>query len=797
MFLFALMMPCVGALAESVRVLPTPQHLQELKDSLVLTHGSSVVIAPGPVKSGGSEKLNIAASFLKRDLEQADSSLKVEVANEVKGPSATIYLWDYSVDPKPSLDLNTLDRETLTSRRHFGQSYVIRTPDEQSIWVIGSTDQGVLLGVLTVLQLISKTADGVKLNGVYVRDYPDFQYRNAANWLLNGEGTRWSLDRGQGIEDYKRVCQRKMDDALRFKINMITFDGFGWGLERRFKGYGELMRDVNKYARARGIHLVFGGYGAGYGFSYQKGPLYEEAPYLDKAFENRESYPYGPTYQCMGFPESRSGVDPSTLGTCRGNEELNRLKAEELRKFVEAAEPGALYIHHEDFGGYRGTEGIWQKRCPRCRSRWPNNSLQAKDGGAGGLANGYSALTRAVQSVKNPATGYDASRDCEIILVSPVYEPDSPSSDDWSNVLDLWKNIALQLPRADNLQVCFREVFPQEYGGETWIAAFNSVMASAGVNLGAYMFFLGGADNYATSRNLSGAPAMDAEFFGARSIFNMSGHFFNEPQAAINAEYAWNTHSTGLARKPGKHHEIVELYHRYMFEPGQPSEVFGAGGIYELACKLLYGLRAASIMASYFEEKAWVPDGGSDYESEKTTYLPMAFNSAVATPVHWRDLALDSKTWGTTISNETYAEEVKSLQISPKELHRRLARRWNTLAELNAKGMRYVDEALRSDARPGSIEDLRFLMTMFQVHQPLIESLVDFHTGMEKYLSSPADTAKARESFRRALVQATRAQEAAEKAFPNPIDPSGGEVGIIRTHSPRLVEAIKVMLGHF
>src|SRR5262249_39839497 len=120
-----------------------------------------------------------------------------------------------------------------------------------------------------------------------------------------------------------------------------------------------------------------------------------------------------------------------------------------------------------------------------------------------------------------------------------------------------------------------------------------------------------------------------------------------------------------------------------------------------------------------------------------------------------------------------------------------------TLAELNAKGMRYVDEALRSDPRPGSIEDPRFLMTMFQVHQPLIEALADFHAGMEKYLSSPPDTARVRESFRRALVQAARAQEAAEKAFPNPIDPSGGEVGIIRTHSLLLVEAIKVMLGRF
>jgi hypothetical protein len=61
-------------------------------------------------------------------------------------------------------------------------------------------------------------------------------------------------------------------------------------------------------------------------------------------------------------------VDPATLGTCRGNDELNRLKAEELAAFVRAVEPGALYIHHEDMGYYGRTESFWKSRCGRWRS---------------------------------------------------------------------------------------------------------------------------------------------------------------------------------------------------------------------------------------------------------------------------------------------------------------------------------------------------------------------------------------------------------------------------------------------
>lgn len=605
-------------------IIPTPQFLDASKDSLEIPHAGQVSIIIGPGTARENEKPELAAEFLKEDLLQADGSLRIDVQRE--GRSAregiSVHLWDYSADSGLPLHLNLLDTEALNRQAHFGQSYVVRTPDSKTLWVVGSTDEGVLLGTMSVLQLVQRTGAGAEIAGAYIRDYPDFQFRDAANWLLNGEGTRWSLDRGQGIEGYKRVCERKMDDALRVKINMITFDGFGWGLDQRFKGYGELMRTLNQYARARGIHLIFGGYGAGYGMAYQTGPLYEDVPYLGKAFENRESYPNGAIYPCMGFPRSKAGVNPSTLGTCRANEALNQLKAEELRKYVEAVEPGALYIHHEDLGGYRATAEMWQNRCPRCRTRWPNDALCAKDGGAGAFANGYSALVRAVEGVKDPATGYDAARDCQIILVSPVYDADSSASEDWSNVLELWTNIGRQLPSAGNIQVCFREVFSQPGGGKTWIHTFNSTMADARLNLGTYMFFAGGADNYSTSNTLTGAPVLDGEFLGATSMFNFNGNFFQEPMAVINAEYAWNAHPRGMAHPPAQGEDVTELWRRYMFVPNEPAELFGFGGMYEAACKLLYGARAATAVASYYQESAWVPDYGTRFRPG-ANYLPM------------------------------------------------------------------------------------------------------------------------------------------------------------------------------
>jgi hypothetical protein len=634
----------IGVAFPAVRILPTPQYLEPLPQTMRLGPDSSTVVMLGPKASASNSKIRLAAEFLRRELRGNSHAARISVEEfaELSRAGNAIYLWNHGADPHPPIQLNILDRQTLSDPGRFGQSYVIRMPDRNTLWVIGSSDQGLLFGAMSVLQLIRGRGQGVDIRGVYVRDFPDFEFRTA-DWLLNVEINRWALDRGQGLDAFEQLCRRKLDQALRFKINMVLIDGFGWGLEQRFPEYGKLMRGLNHYARERGIHLLYGGYGASYGIAYQTGPLYEEGAYLGKVFENRESYPNGKIYRCMGFPREKAGPDPSTLGSCRSNEELNKLKAEELRAFVDAVEPGALYIHHEDFGGFEGTQKVWQERCPRCRARWPNDSLMAPDGGAGGLANGYSALIRAIRSVKHAASGYDASRDCQIILVSPVYVPDSPESDVWAHVLELWKNIGLQLPKTGNVQVCFRETFPQQYGAAKWTQLFRNVTTGAGLNLGIFLFFAGGADNYLSDYPLSGVPAMNAMFQGARSMYSASGDFFREPMELIHAEYSWNMRSTGFFRDPLSYKEAESEHRRYM-QPGEPKQMFDADGIYGAACNLLYGPAAGPIMAGYYKESVWLPDtpGKPDPEPWEESYLPMTWDRVYAVPSHWRHLALDA-----------------------------------------------------------------------------------------------------------------------------------------------------------
>lgn len=787
-------------------ILPTPQYLEPLGHVVFFSADSAAEVVLGPRGSQGDDKMQLAVDFLQQGLAgiRPDLAVKVRTPNERSAGGPTLYLWNFGKDANPPVMLNFLDRETLAADRHFRQSYVVTSPDETSLWVIGSSAQGVLYGVMSVLQLMQAQNGGVAIAGTSIRDYPDFEFRAASDWLLNIEINGWAWDRGQGVEAFARLCEAKLDRALRYKINMVLMDGFGFSPDKRPAYYQPLMLRLNRYARARGMHLVFGGYGASYGMAYELVPMYEQgAAFKGTVFENREHYPDGPLYECMGFPHARAGMNPRTLGSCRANATLNRLKGEELTRFVTSIEPGALYIHHEDFGGFKRTQQTWRDRCPRCRDRWPNDSLAAPDGGAGGLAHGYAELVQAINRVKNPDSGYDAEGDCQILLVSPVYRPDSPTADDWSEVLELWSNIGRQLPRVSNVQAGFREIFPMRHGGERWTERFQAAMALTDSPLKLFMFYIGGADNFKTDYPLSGSPVMNALFRGAAGMYNASGDFYGEPMELINAEYCWNTKSSGFFHVPLTYTEAVDSWHRFMYVKDEPPEIFGAAGLFERACRLLYGQTAGPVMMDYYRESAWLPEDSTDpaesaghYDSSQaSTYVPLTWDRAYAVPFHWRHLLQDSSTWGTEIQDPRYQSLIARMNLSREELHRRLSRRWRIVAELNRRGRAHVDRALNASPLAESVEDLHFLLALLTAYQPLTEALDQFHHVQYLRFSESGSTALMGAGLRTALDAAERARDLARQSFPEPVDPVAGEVGAVRDYSALLAQAIRELLA--
>ena len=97
--------------------------------------------------------------------------------------------------------LSSEDRSLLTKKNSTGQEYVLVTrPHEKAAYLVGQTGQGVLYAAASLLQLMTSANDQVRIPAIHIRDFPDFKYRMAADWLSNVEINRWVYDWGDGVE---------------------------------------------------------------------------------------------------------------------------------------------------------------------------------------------------------------------------------------------------------------------------------------------------------------------------------------------------------------------------------------------------------------------------------------------------------------------------------------------------------------------------------------------------------------------------------------------------------------------
>ena len=596
------------------------------------------------------------------------------------------------------------------------------------------------------------TERGLSISQVQVRDFPDFRYRAAADWLLFAEINRWAYDWGDGKKAFVERIKRKLDFCLRYKINMVFFDDFGWNREK-FPGYAQMMRKLNRYARARGIKLLFAGYGANYG---KRGIRPERN--IGRVWYNRDGYPDGNVYACFG----EAGPGKGELGTCRGNEELNQLKAAEMADFVRSVEPGALYIHQEDRGigdphlDYHVTNyelwKTWEKRCHRCRRRWPNDSLIAKDGGAGAVAHGYQAMLKAVRSVKNIDSGYDAARDCTVIFVSPGYNPLPTEPSDWENHLIFWSNVVSLLPHDENMEIGFREVFPQQGTGTRWMDAYQQRLGAQGLNARTFVFFLGGADLYSRDSfnyPFAGTAAMNGIFRGAEAIFNFSGAVFQEPLQLFNAEFSWNVEAPGHVI-PDRYEEARATWQSLMKNRSLGIEIRGPDGFLAEAFRQLYGEEAGKQLMRFLnfyetQPRVKVPPGvGSQimethygrtvdevYGSDIDLLLPVAPQRLYPLSILWRILAMDQESGGPQLSRRT-KELITLLNIDSAEWQRHWSRLWQMYADVNAEAVGLVSQVLKSpDLREEARPDVEYLRKCVEVGAGFASVLATYHQTLE------------------------------------------------------------------
>jgi len=459
-----------------------------------------------------------------------------------------------------------------------GQSYELRLEPSPSGGVrarlSSPSSTGAAYGLFTLAQLAEPVGNGMGLPLGRIEDRPDFDWRGIT-WGLWAECGVWSYDWGDGADAFRRRAVRALDLAFERKINLINVDGIGWNPER-FPGYGELMRGLATEARTRGIKLLYVGYGAGYG----AGPRHD-----GPAFRNRRIYPDGPVYPCCHI---KGSAEAATFGLCLSNPALRRLKQENLRAFVRATHPGALYIHNADQSTVAEVE--WAGRCPECRRQWPNDDLCAPDGMAGAMAAHYDSLAEAVSEVADSRAGYDAARDCLCVFISPGYTTYACGDAAWDLHRRYWTAVSRAMRRVDNVQFGLREQFARDDGKALRIEQMADDLRRDGQGHGIAVLAVGGADGFCNGLLFNGSPALTWMWRGARTVLHCCGNAYQEPLALLCAEYAWRSEKSAFYNEPARRgRDSVKQYIELRDGLRAPSELAGVDGFLGLAARALYG----------------------------------------------------------------------------------------------------------------------------------------------------------------------------------------------------------------
>lgn len=457
------------------------------------------------------------------------------------------------------------------------QGYIIKGLSNGKIVIFAHNYMGIMYAIATLIQ-IPAVSDEFE-----IKDYPDFRYRGN-KWLIWNETEVWSYDFGDGIDAFKERIIRKLDMCLKFKINMVYFDGWGSNLDRT-PHYKELMNLCNHEARKRGIHLIHGAYTMGYGLS-----AHNFGKHFGKVYKNINA---GEEYECLGtFKKDPydDSIEPfvtgRTFGTCISNKELMEDKLSELKEFIREAQPGALYLHNMD--SHVIDQRLWLARCEDCRKRWPNDDVLAKDGMAGAFAEFFDELNGGLRSVK--CDDYDASKDLLIFNVSPGYMWYVCTDEEIESASKFWEAVQKYTKVKENVIPLFRElhynrdddklripdVVSKAWQGEQSFGIIN--FSGAGGFYNDKLFFISSVFNYM--------------FKGADALITCSGSAFQEPLQIFNAEYMWkceNSSFYNMKDVPVGYDAFLKLYYDCRDTKVRPHEVYGDGGMLDVICQKLYG----------------------------------------------------------------------------------------------------------------------------------------------------------------------------------------------------------------
>jgi hypothetical protein len=585
--------------SELPMVIPYPQQMRRIgNDRIVLGEGGAAVAKIVAVDRAGlcGEAAKLIESTLREGGLRSGTRPEATTILLVVAP-ATVPSGTNAPGIVAPQGLNEWTPEDTAVLARSEQAYVIHMSSgpPAKVWIVGASPLGVYYGAATLVQLANSATPGsLALPHVEIRDYPDTPGRMSADWVLAWDWEINGYDWGDGLDAFLSRCKRKIDLCARYKVNRVRFLGGRISpgpayMKDRYPLIRKFALELNQYARRKGVALQYSSSNCGIDYIAWGRDCPE--PWI----LNRESYPDGPVYPCVGGTDWK----PTTAGGCLSNDALIELIARRQKQLVQDIEPGSIYLHNMDLAGYRDMATAWKSRCPRCRQRFPDNEPYSARGYAAAVANLYNRIITELKSVRNPESGYDASRDLEIVFASPGYSVADESDADWGKDLKYFAEIARQGTDRRHVQMTFREQFQRLDKGGLRIEEMARTLEQAGWPDAMFVFAVQGADFLDSANLLVSTPVVTGTYRGAATMYNFNGHVFSEIQALANVNYAWNHDAPG-SLDPGQFAGALLREEVSRYSKGRQHSEFLYGRFLDYACAELYGRNAAPSMAEVF-----------------------------------------------------------------------------------------------------------------------------------------------------------------------------------------------------
>lgn len=554
-----------------------------------------IIPTPKTCKYTTGGKINVEKVYC-----DCEKTPRIRYALDVLGET-----FSFSFSGKNSADLIiTYEENALFDKKYAQeQGYIIRKEADTPIIITAKNEVGILYAVMTLIQLADKD-----IKEFTITDYPDFKLRGN-KWTIWAESGAWSFDFGDGAENIKKRIKRLLDINVRYKINAIYMDGFGFSTDR-FPEYADIMRFSNDEARKRGISIYTGGYLMSYG---QQGT----GTFQGKAYLNRKSYPDGEVYECLGsymayniknwvkkiadYSTRRTKVEAREHGTCLSNEALFDLKMQEIENYLVKTHAGGLYLHSMD--AYEIHPELWLARCEDCRKKWPDDSLFSPDGAAGAFAEYFNKMAERLAKVKDG--DYDASRDLNLMVISPGYAyAELTNDEDYDTCMKFWGAVSKLLDN-DIVTIGFREQF---FYHDKNVYRAESITGN-GFEQDTCVINFSGGDGFYNDHIFCITALFNYIMKGYDGMLFAGGNALQEPMQVFDAEYSWASEKSGFYNipRPENQAEFIKLYHDTMDGKVRPEEIFGEGGLLDIICEKLYGKDSGKKMAEVY--RMVTPDG--------------------------------------------------------------------------------------------------------------------------------------------------------------------------------------------